>query len=166
MGGNYQAPYLLQGYAGMGLIHLHSELCPDALHLSSRKEQSQVEQSRARWLTTELSQYLPYCQVLPNGLHLLTGKGVVLLLLPVGLDHAQRLLQNLQRTESKLSGETADRPKPLCPHSTRAATKPLSVTHHRYEQTKSSQYTAGMSATQCCAILMQNTSFLSKSTSL
>lgn len=29
---------LLQGNAGMGLIHLHSELGPDALHLGSRKE--------------------------------------------------------------------------------------------------------------------------------
>lgn len=30
--------YLLQGNAGMGLIHLHSELSPDALHLGGRKE--------------------------------------------------------------------------------------------------------------------------------
>lgn len=39
----------------------------------------------------------PHRQVLPDGLHLLAGEGVVLLLLPVGLDHAQRLLQNLGR---------------------------------------------------------------------
>lgn len=115
----------------MGLIHLHSELRPDALHLGSGKEQSQAEQSRERWLTSEPSRHLPYCQILPNGLHLLTGKGIVLLLLPVGLDHAQRLLQNLQVIEPKLSGETADRPKPLCPHSTRAATKPVSVTMNK-----------------------------------
>lgn len=92
----------------MGLIHLHSELRPDALHLGSGKEQSQAEQGTAGWLTPEPSPHLPYCQVLPNGLHLLTGKGVVLLLLPVGLYHAQRLLQNLQGIESKLSGQTAD----------------------------------------------------------
>lgn len=114
VGGNHQASYLLQGNAGMGLIHLHSELRPDALHLGSRKEQSQGEESRKRPDISTLSA-LPYCQVLPNGLHLLTGKGIVLLLLPVGLDHAQRLLQNLQGRESKLSGQTADRPKPLCP---------------------------------------------------
>lgn len=39
------APHLLQGNAGMGLIHLHSELRPDALHLGSRKEQSQGGES-------------------------------------------------------------------------------------------------------------------------
>lgn len=40
-------------------------------------------------------------QVLPDGLHLLTGKGVILLLLPVGLHHAQRLFQNLAGIKSK-----------------------------------------------------------------
>lgn len=39
----------------------------------------------------------PHRQVLPDGLHLLAGKSVVLLLLPLRLDHAQGLLQNLGR---------------------------------------------------------------------
>lgn len=113
--------HLFQSDACVALVHFHREFSPNSLNLennannkhpmsSGTHQNSQTgfgceeTKSKPRHKKTNVSSdpVKTHGKVLSYGLHLLTGVGVVLVGLPVGFNHLQRLFQNLRENMETL----------------------------------------------------------------
>lgn len=95
--------HLFQSDACVALVHFHREFSPNSLNLEANKRNTTSEHPKRKRLkprhkktrgTSDPAR--THGEVLPYGLHLLTGVEVVLVGLPVGFHHLQRLSQDLR----------------------------------------------------------------------